>query len=144
MTDHLAHAEITIDAPPDTVWRALTDPAQIKSYMFGADVDTSWQVGSPITWSGEMGGKPYRAKGTVKEFQPPQRMVVTHFSPAPGRADVEANYQTIQYDLDGDGDATAVRLHQTGNDSEEAAEESSGNWQQMLEGMKKVVEGEPR
>jgi hypothetical protein len=71
-------------------------------------------------------------------------MVVTHFSPAPGRADVEANYQTIQYDLDGDGDATAVRLHQTGNDSEEAAEESSGNWQQMLEGMKKVVEGEPR
>ena len=51
------------------------------------------------------------------------------------------NYQRIQYDLDGDGEVTTLTLHQSGNDSEEAAHESSGNWQQMLEGLKKVAEG---
>ena len=141
MADHIAHAEVSIDAAPDVVWRALTDPESIKQYMFGADVETTWQVGAPITWSGTMGDTPYRAKGTVEEFEPPQRLVVTHFSPAPGKQDVPENYQRIQYDLDGDGEVTTLTLHQTGNDSEEAAQESSGNWQQMLEGLKKVAEG---
>jgi uncharacterized protein YndB with AHSA1/START domain len=140
MTDHIAAAEISIDTAPVRVWEALTDPTQIRQYMFGAEVRTSWQVGSPITWSGDTGGRPYHAKGVVLDFEPPQRMVVSHFSPSPGKADVEKNYQVIQYDLDGDASHTTVRLHQTGNDTEQASQESSKNWQMMLEGLKKVAE----
>ena len=31
MTDHVATAETEIDASPDRVWDALTDPEQIRS-----------------------------------------------------------------------------------------------------------------
>lgn len=53
MTDHVATTEIEIDASPAKVWAALTDPEQIKDYMFGSQVDTDWREGSPIVWKGE-------------------------------------------------------------------------------------------
>ena len=40
MADHLAVAETEIDASPDEVWTALTDPEQIEKYMFGSKVET--------------------------------------------------------------------------------------------------------
>ena len=46
-------------ATPERVWRALTDPAQIKDWMVGTDVETDWRVGSPISWRGELDGKAY-------------------------------------------------------------------------------------
>jgi len=38
MTDHVATVETDISASPSRVWSALTDPEQIKRYMFGSEV----------------------------------------------------------------------------------------------------------
>ena len=65
MTGHVATAQCEIDAPPEKVWRALTDPGLIKKYMFGSEVNTDWQPGSPITWKGEFEGRPYVDKGEI-------------------------------------------------------------------------------
>jgi hypothetical protein len=67
---------------------------------------------------------------------------VTHFSPLSGEEDLPENYHVVLYELDERGDATHVSLSQTNNPSEEAAEHSRANWQQMLEGLKEVVEGD--
>ena len=56
---------LAIEAPPAKVWRALTDPDQVREYMHGTNLATDWVVGDPITWSGEWKGKPYMDKGTV-------------------------------------------------------------------------------
>jgi uncharacterized protein YndB with AHSA1/START domain len=141
MTEHVARAEVTIDAPAATVWRGLTDPETISRYMAGSRVETNWTVGSPITWNGEYDGKPYQDKGQVLEFDPTQRLVVTHYSPMMGQEDVPENYHRISYDLAERGGRTAVRLEQDGNDSAEQAEQFSNNWQQMLDGLKTEVEG---
>lgn len=53
MTNLIATAELDIAAMPKQVWQALTDPALIKQYFMGADVETDWKPGSPITWKGE-------------------------------------------------------------------------------------------
>jgi hypothetical protein len=42
MSNHAATAEAEIAAPPGRVWAALTDPEQIKEYMFGSEVVTDW------------------------------------------------------------------------------------------------------
>lgn len=42
----IAKATTTINAPPSTVWEALTKPSLIKQYLFGTEVTTDWQVGS--------------------------------------------------------------------------------------------------
>ena len=65
MSGHVATAQCEIDAPPEKVWRALTDPELIKKYMFGSEVKTDWKPGSPITWTGEFEGRAYEDKGEI-------------------------------------------------------------------------------
>jgi uncharacterized protein YndB with AHSA1/START domain len=140
MVGHVTTAETEIDASPDQVWSALTDPEQIKQYMFGSQVETDWQPGSPIVWKGEYEGKQYEDKGEIVEIEPERRLKVTHFSPLGGQEDVPENYHTLLYELEARDGKTRVSLSQDNNPSEEAAEHSRANWEQMLTGLKQVVE----
>lgn len=142
MTGHVAHARVTIQGTPQEVWHALTDPDAVRRWMVGTEVSTDWQVGSPITWRGEIGGKPYEDKGEVLEIDSPRRLSVTHYSPLMGQEDRPESYHTVTYTIEGDGDSgpTTVALEQDGNVSQEQAEQFSGNWQSMLEALKATVE----
>ena len=136
MTGDIATASTTIDATPDEVWEALTDPERIKEYYFGTTVTTDWSVGSAITWTGEYEGKSYEDHGEIVEVERPRLLRHTHFSPLGGKPDAPENYHT----LTGVGDGTKVTLEQDNNDSPEAAEHSADNWRTMLEGLKAAVE----
>ena len=139
MSDHVAHAETEISASPQQVWDALTDPEAISSFMFGSKVDTDWEEGSPITWSGEYDGKSYQDKGEVLEVEPEKRLVVTHFSPMTGQADVPENYHRVTYRLEDEGDRTQVTLEQD-NTPAGSEEEFRTNWETMLGNLKELVE----
>ena len=141
MTGHVARAEVIVAQHPTAVWAALTDPEQVRRWMMGTTVTTDWQVGSPITWQGEMNGTPYEDKGEVLEADAPRRLSVTHYSPLMGQEDRPENYHTVTYTLTPTRDGrTTVALEQDGNDSEEQAEQFSQNWQQMLESLKQTAE----
>ena len=140
MTEHVATAHVTVQAPADRVWQALTDPDLIAQYMFGSRVETDWQVGSPIAWKGEYDGRPYEDKGEVLEVRPEQRLSVTHFSPMSGQEDLPENYHRVTYELSGEDGRTDVRLTQDNAGSEEEAAHFSQNWQMMLDGLKRVAE----
>ena len=103
MADHIAVAETEIDASPEDVWAALTDPKEIEKYMFGSHVQTDWELGSPITWKGEYEGKEFDDHGRILEIERPRRLKVTHFSPMTGKMDLPENYHTILYELEEDG-----------------------------------------
>jgi uncharacterized protein YndB with AHSA1/START domain len=140
MTGYTATAQTEIDAAPDRVWAAMTDPEQIKEYMFGSHVETDWQPGSRIVWKGEFQGKAYEDKGEILEVEPGRRLKVTHFSPLTGQDDVPENYHTVTYDLDERDGRTQVSLSQDNAGSEDEAEHSAAMWQQILDGLKKTVE----
>jgi uncharacterized protein YndB with AHSA1/START domain len=140
MSGHVARARTEVAASPDRVWQALTDPDQIADYMMGSRVETDWQVGSPITWSGEFDGKPYQDKGEVLEVKPGKLLEVTHYSPLMGEEDRPESYHRVRYELSESPDGTVVALTQDGCDSEEQAQQFSQNWQGMLDGLKKVAE----
>ena len=131
---------MNVDADPHTVWRALTDPAQVSRWMVGTEVSSDWRVGSPITWRGEMDGRAYEDKGTILAADEPTRLSMTHYSPLMGQADEPENYHTVTYDLAPEGDGTEVRLSQDGNESAEQAEQFGANWQSMLDALKSTVE----
>jgi uncharacterized protein YndB with AHSA1/START domain len=141
MNGVVASAQITIAAPAADVWAALTDPARIREYMFGSTVETDWQPGSSITWSGEYNGQPYQDKGEIIAVERLQRLEVTHFSPMTGADDVPENYHRVAYTLTQAGHGTLVTLTQDNNPDEDAAAHSARNWQAMLEGLKRHVEG---
>ena len=140
MNDHVAHAEVQISASPQQVWDALTDPDAISRFMFGAKVDTDWEEGSPITWSGEYDGTPYQDKGEIVEVAESKRLRMTHYSPLTGEDDVPENYHALDYRLTDEGETTRLTLDQDGNDSAEQAEQFAANWQTMLDQVKDYVE----
>jgi uncharacterized protein YndB with AHSA1/START domain len=140
MKDHVAVAEIQIDASPTRVWSALTDPAEIEQYMFGSEVVTDWEPGNRIVWRGEYEGKSYEDHGEILEYEPERRLVMTHFSPLAGEEDVPENYHVLAYDIAESDGETRVSLTQDNNASPEAAEHSRANWEKMLAGLKSVVE----
>ena len=140
MTGSIARAQTEVAADRQRVWEALTDPDQVAQYMMGSRVETDWQVGSPITWSGEMDGKPYQDKGEVLRADPGWLLEVTHYSPLMGQEDRPENYHTVRYELAQSDSGTVVTLTQDGCTDEEQAEQFSQSWQGMLDGMKELVE----
>ena len=140
MTDHIAKAQTTIEAPTEQVWEALVNPAMIKKYMFGTNVSTDWLPGSAITWAGEYEGRAYEDKGEILDLVPQQRLEMTHFSPLSGKPDSPENYHHLIYDLRDREGATELTLSQDGNASPAEAQHSQDTWQQMLDGIKELVE----
>jgi uncharacterized protein YndB with AHSA1/START domain len=142
MAGFVATAETEISAPPERVWLALTDPEQIKKYMFGSLVETDWEPGSAIVWKGEYGGQTYEDKGKIVDIEPNQRLVVTHFSPLSGQQDLPENYHTLTYEIEALAETTHISLSQDNNSSAEEAEHSRANWASVLAGLKNVAEAE--
>ncbi len=84
MKDIVARASVTIDAPVAKVWDALTDPEVIKQYMFGTNVVSDWQEGSPIIWQGEWQGTKYEDKGVILRLAPERMIRYTTSARFPG------------------------------------------------------------
>lgn len=138
--DYVAHAEVTIAAPPERVWDVLTSSEARPELMFGARTVTDWQPGHPITWSGEWEGHAFEDKGEVVVVEPPRRLVVTHFSPMSGQPDLPESYHRLEYVLEPVDDGTRVVLEQANNPTAGSAEHNAVNWRGMLDGLKTVAE----
>jgi uncharacterized protein YndB with AHSA1/START domain len=135
---------VAIEASPERVWQALTDPDQVREYMHGTNLSTSWAVGSPISWSGEWKDKPYTDKGTVLDVVPERRLSYTHWSPMGGSDDRPENYHTVSFDLEPTGTSTKLTLTQDNNPTQaEADAMAENNWGPLLVGLKATAEGKP-
>jgi uncharacterized protein YndB with AHSA1/START domain len=138
---YVAEKRITINAPVDAVWQALTDPELVKQYMHGTNMQTTWEVGSAIAWKGEWQGKAYEDKGTVLRFEPKTLLSTTHWSPMGGSEDKPENYHTVTYELAARGGEAILTVRQDNNASQEDADAmAEKNWGPVLEGLKAVVE----
>jgi uncharacterized protein YndB with AHSA1/START domain len=137
----VAKATMTINAPASKVWNALTKPDLIKQYLFGTHVTTDWQVGSPITYEGVWEGKAYKDKGKVLQVEPGKLLVSTFWSALSGLPDVPENYQTVSYEVSTEAGGTRLTISQDNNATQADADHSAHNWNMVLEGMKKLLEG---
>jgi uncharacterized protein YndB with AHSA1/START domain len=137
----IAKATATINAPASKVWDALVKPELIKQYLYGTDVTTDWKVGSPITYKGVWQGKAYEDKGKVVQFVPGKLIVSTFWSSLESLPDTPENYKTVRYELAGQGNQTLLTITQDNNASEADARHSEQNWQMVLGGIKKLLEG---
>jgi uncharacterized protein YndB with AHSA1/START domain len=135
-----AQVSRTIPAKPEEVWETLTSKAGMKAYMMGANVDTDWKVGSPITMQGEFGGKAYRDEGEVRSFEPARKLAYTHRSSAAPNAE-----HLVTVELSPKADGTEVTITQANTDGEvtpadrEHRAEYEKTWAMMLEGLEKAV-----
>ena len=136
----VAKVEVDIHAPARRVWEALTKPELIKQFLFGTEVTTDWKVGSPITYKGEWQGKAYQDKGKVLQIEPEKLLVTTFWSSLSGLPDLPNNYKTVTYRLSAKGDVTTLTLIQDNNETQEAADHSTENWNMVLGKLKALLE----
>lgn len=131
---------ITIDAPVSKVWQALTDPAQIKQYLFGTNTVSDWKKGSPISYEGEWEGKKYKDKGTIIEIVPEKLLHTTYWSSMGGKEDKPENYNNVIYELQPQNGKTMITISQDNIDTEEQLKHMEQNWAMVLDSMKKLLE----
>jgi len=135
-----AVATVTINAPASKVWEALTKPELIKQYLYGTEVTTDWQVGSPITYRGVWQGKAYEDKGRILQIEPGWLIVSTFWSSLAGLPDRPENYKTVHYELSNEEAGTRLTVTQDNNNSEEEVKHSEENWKAALDELKKLLE----
>ena len=131
---------VTINAPKSKVWDALTNPVQIKKYMFGTDASSDWKPGSPITFRGVWEGKPYEDKGTILEMMKEKILKYNYWSNFSGDKDEPSNYSNITYQLSEEKGRTLCILRQDNIKTREAQMQSENNWGMVLNKMKDLLE----
>jgi uncharacterized protein YndB with AHSA1/START domain len=136
----LAEAATIINAPASKVWEALTKPNLMKQYLYGTEVTTDWQVGSPITYRGEWEVKTYEDKGKILQVEPERLLVSTFWSSLAGLPDSPENYNTVRYEVSPEDGATRLTIIQDNNDTREEADHSEQNWNMVLGQLKELLE----
>ncbi len=139
---------IGIQADAAKVWDALTNPAQTKKYMFGCEVLTDWEVGSPMHWQAIYeGNEMVFVKGYVLAIDPGVRLRYSVIDPNAEYPHTPENHLNVTYELIDHGDHTELIVTQDGfenaYDGERRFAEVQNNgdgWNPILEAIKNIVE----
>jgi uncharacterized protein YndB with AHSA1/START domain len=130
---------VTVAAPREVVWAALTEPAYVKQWQYGSDLDTDWAVGSPIRFTASWDGQTFRQWGSVLSVDPPRELRYSLFAPRPGLNDKPENRFTMTYRLSEGPDGTVVTFVQ--EDPRSTAADATGDDENpVLVALKSVAE----
>lgn len=139
-TQFTARSSITINVSPANVWKALTDPAMIKRYLFGTEVQSDWQEGREIVYKGVWEGKTYEDKGIILKIEPEKLLETNYWSSFSGLPDSPEHYQKVAYQLTRENDKTMLAITQSNILTDEARAHSEKNWAIVLDSLKKLLE----
>lgn len=138
--NHTAHVTLNIHATPEHVWEALTNPEIVTRYFYGTQLESTWEVGSPIIFKGSWEGQSYLDKGTILSMNKPFLLSYNYLSSWSDLPDIPESYQVITYTLILNENTTTLTVMQEGFDSAALARKSEDSWLQILSGMKAIVE----
>lgn len=120
---------IEINAPSAVIWDILTNPEMTKTYMFGCEAVSTWEVGSELLWKGNYQGKDMIfVKGHVVTLEPTTKLVYTTFDPNSNIKDIPENYLNVTYLLKEKNGITTFTVTQ-------------GDYNKVEEGAKRYIEG---
>lgn len=132
--DHIY--SIFINAPPDRVWRAITDGDDTVQYYYGTRVSSDWNVGSPIRYDYRDGT--VAADGEVIAADPPRRLEMTFHARWDPEIEAEGAVRQV-WEIEPGERATKLTVTTVGMTARQA-EEFSGGMVFIASGLKSVAE----
>jgi uncharacterized protein YndB with AHSA1/START domain len=114
VTPEKIQSTVYIHAPAGLVWKFLTDPRLMKSWM--ADEDSSLEIvsanspGGELVIRGILSGKRFENKGTITRFKPEVAFGYTHLSSLSSLPDDTENFCRIEFELSPESDGTRLDL----------------------------------
>ena len=138
--------EVFFKASNKKVWDLLINPEMTKQYMFGCELISTWQIGSPVLWQGktENGVEVVYVKGKVLEYEEGKKITSTTFDPNSGMSDIPENYVEFTYELQQKDQGTLLTIIQgdfsKAEDGRKRYEESKSGWKEIvIPTMKKLL-----
>jgi uncharacterized protein YndB with AHSA1/START domain len=136
---------VHVNAAPEAVWDALTNPAKIAQYMYGAIARTDWQPSSPVHYYFSQNGQEILVvKGEVTRAEAPRCLEHTLFPTTWQLPDLPENYLTAVYQLTPAADGTHLTVIQ--HDFSRVAEgekrynDAASGWTEILPKIVAVAE----
>ena len=135
--------EITIKAPADRIFDALTNPEECTKWWGSEGRFQATHLESDLRPGGRrvlrglgMGGKPFTVTGVYRQIERPRLLVFTWL---PDWQE-DSTESVVRWDLEERGGFTTVRLTHSGLASE-ASRASHRGWPQLLGWLKSHLEG---
>ncbi|MES2703418.1 MAG: SRPBCC domain-containing protein [Bacteroidota bacterium] len=133
---------ISISAPAQNVWRALTEPILMKQWLAETEVEilTDWQVGGSIIIQGPWYKSTMVADGVVLAFEPLWHLTYSQRSSLSRLPDVPESYSTLDFVLGPAEEQTALTFTVTGFPTDTIYRHLAFYWNVTLELLKKFIE----
>ncbi len=139
--DLKASESVEVNAAPEKVWNALTNPDLIKEYLFGTETVTDWKEGSEVIFQGEFNEHKYRDKGVVLVNKPNKLLSYSYWSGFSGLEDKPENYAVVTYSIEPVSDqVTKFTWIQEGYPDEERQQHSQSGMKEFLRQIKGIME----
>jgi uncharacterized protein YndB with AHSA1/START domain len=114
MTPDTIEKDILINAPAETVYRVITEPAQISQWFAdAADLDLVPGGQGSLTFADRATSQRMTVKLTVQAAEPPHRFAFRWDYPD-GEQPTEANSLLVEFTLLAEGDGTRLRVTESG------------------------------
>lgn len=101
---------VEIAASMNDVWRALTETEQIARWMGGAKVESKWELGARITFTGKLHKYTYRDRGTVVAVEREKLLEYSQWAGLSRLPDLPQNRTLITLSLDWSGEKTSLTV----------------------------------
>jgi uncharacterized protein YndB with AHSA1/START domain len=132
--------EVEVAAPPEPVFRALTDPAQLIRWWSDAVCQTSaWEMDARLGGKTVVNGvSDFKAYGEITEFDPPYVLAYTWLG---NWHDHPERPSTARWELSATTTGTRVKVTHSGiADQPVARKDYAGGWPGLLELLRKYFE----
>jgi uncharacterized protein YndB with AHSA1/START domain len=125
-----------IDAAPEKVWAAITNPEFTKQYWFGnANVAAKWEQGAPWEHKGMDSGNVHHS-GLIEEIVPNERLVLSWGNPGD-----ERDVSRVTFTLKAKDNGTDLMIvHGDFIDGSQMATRVANGWPKVIANMKEFLE----
>ncbi|MET9609304.1 metalloregulator ArsR/SmtB family transcription factor [Streptomyces sp. NPDC006512] len=125
-----------IEATPEKVWEALTDPEMTAAYWGHGNV-SDWQAGSRWEHRRTDGSGTADVEGVIVEAVPPKRLVLTWAGPGEDRPNGPS---TVTFDLKPLGGTVQLTVTHENLRDETEFRQAAGGWSAVLSNLKTYLE----
>jgi uncharacterized protein YndB with AHSA1/START domain len=113
---------------PERVWKALTEPAELKEWFPDTIVVSEWRVGAPLQFRHE--GGLYAFDGEVLAYDPPSVL------------EIRWGTDRVRFEVEPSKDGSMLRLIDTIDEVGKGARDAAG-WHMCLDRLDAALDGDP-
>lgn len=140
MENHIVRKQITLEASPEEVWDALTNPEKTKKFFFHCRVFSDWKEGSSITFKGRIFLiKKIEMTGTIRKIVPGKLLQYTLANGGPN----SGSTSTVTDEISVVNGKTVLSITDdvgSGEGAQQRYERSLKGWAKVLGGLKDFLE----